>query len=405
MSTDRDPDTPYMLLIRPNPMDDESRTGYADRIARKNGYDGIGALLRISGWDGAYPRVPAPHAGWLGPVGRELLGGLFPTPMSRNMLVWLDRERMPKRFLTHMRQRLCPLCLRDGCHRPAQWDLVWASACGRHAVRLIDTCPSCADHFPWYRTKAHHCVCGFDLRECSTSVPGPEELLSNDLLAKRVKGGASQTVRGRADDRLAATSGADLCVLFRFIAVHVLRLLPVTASAQRLQCKDAAPLMEAIGGALASWPQVLCTHLMPGNGVEQSRGEIFGHAWKCAKDLPPSNARSFLLSGFEEAYASLAPHAAELRRGRYRAERLDHLKWLTLEQAAKVSGSSRERLRRLIHQEKLPACRVSYGKVHAWRIRRDDLARWDRTRTPKAGCEVAQAMTSSMRPYWEASDA
>lgn len=364
------------LLIRPARETGESPFGYPEVVARENGFDGLGDLLRAAGCDSAYKRVPVPHTGWLKSEARAHLGQFFPQSISRNMLAWCDDEPIPKRFLTVDRQRNCPRCLQERGRRPAAWDLVWASACLKHGVRLIDRCPKCRKALSWHRRDTTRCSCGFDLRQASP-VPAEEgELLANSSL-NQVGHGFSHpraTVSETARDLQDLPAG-DICLVFRFLAIHVMRALPKRSSAKKLHCRAVSPIMEEIGAILADWPNSLRARLVAGDGCDRSRADTFGDAWKSARDLGESEARDFLLRGFDSAFASLHPHAAELRRGRFRVAREENLTWLTLEQASRVSGVSRERLRRLINDGVLSAKRVEFGRTHAWRIERAVLDR------------------------------
>jgi hypothetical protein len=70
-------------------------------------------------------------------------------------------------------RRFCPLCLQEHQHHRAIWDLMFIAVCPVHAVRLADTCRTCARPLRWAGDDLTRCICKADLTRM-TAEPIPE---------------------------------------------------------------------------------------------------------------------------------------------------------------------------------------------------------------------------------------
>lgn len=119
------------LLVRPRPLDLESRWGFWLRLADENG-------LRRPQW------LLAPGTRW-----------------------------------ASGKTRVCPKCLQAAkAHWRGNWDEPDVYWCALHMTWLVDECPACHRRFRWDCVRFLDCSCGYDLRAIDT-VAVDERLLGN----------------------------------------------------------------------------------------------------------------------------------------------------------------------------------------------------------------------------------
>lgn len=74
---------------------------------------------------------------------------------------------------------VCPLCLADGNHRRAIWDLRGIGVCLKHKTLLVDSCPNCGE--PWNFWALPFGICHWEVlgRPCGTRIREIEPISAN----------------------------------------------------------------------------------------------------------------------------------------------------------------------------------------------------------------------------------
>ncbi|WP_374972380.1 TniQ family protein [Spongiibacter marinus] len=99
-------------------------------------------------------------------------------PTELQMMINTDRWEPPelyqklvgdkghKSWFNFKRASVCPACAEEG-HLPLYHDLTAVTACAKHGMNLISTCPSCNQPVTWNRRGLSRCVCyaSIDVRE------------------------------------------------------------------------------------------------------------------------------------------------------------------------------------------------------------------------------------------------
>jgi hypothetical protein len=140
-----------VLLLTPQRLADEGPRGYLLRLANANRLD----------WRTVQSMAP----------GDALIHSL----RAEATVPWLASR--PARF--------CPRCLADSPAWRIHWEILFADACPRHGVWLIDHCSGCGRLLGWQRPSPTHCSCGYMLvEERATAAPQALVRLSEWLAAR-----------------------------------------------------------------------------------------------------------------------------------------------------------------------------------------------------------------------------
>lgn len=154
-----------MLLRTPLPIPGESYRGYVFRLAEANGLRDSNEMLR--------------HATGIEEIGRlvehpvEIITGLtgHDASMFSHMKYrtedhsksQLNGHLLPKTYLRLRNAKLCPTCVSELGYLPAEWDLLAATTCHRHQIKLLTRCPNCRKQLSWNRPGLLTCKCKANL--------------------------------------------------------------------------------------------------------------------------------------------------------------------------------------------------------------------------------------------------
>jgi hypothetical protein len=159
------------LLHRPQPLKDESLSGYLLRVAEQNGFATAKWISELASLRRKFAVVRQdlrPMADLLGVDVAELERRCYwPADWAgdRQMHLFFGQP-VPVRALNLLRPRLCPECLRASPHVRQSWDLALTAICPEHRCVLLDACPECGSALSWNRSAVCLCQhCGHDLRE------------------------------------------------------------------------------------------------------------------------------------------------------------------------------------------------------------------------------------------------
>lgn len=61
---------------------------------------------------------------------------------------------------------ICPWCIKENNYQKSIWDFKLITACSKHKIKLVESCPNCNKALTWNRKKISICPCGFELKDC-----------------------------------------------------------------------------------------------------------------------------------------------------------------------------------------------------------------------------------------------
>ena len=248
-----------MLLLRPLPLENESRRGYLLRLADRNGFGGLKALLRLTEQVvierelDAVADLLGPHANF----GR--LPGLVPrADGSRGSLN--AGSGLPTRFWNTSHPRFCPACLAESNHMRVHWELVFVVACPRHNLELVEQCSKCHRLIRWNRKNLMECDCGQSLAEIGSTCSTEDESWISARQAHLLL--PQMFENPRKESELAALSLSDLSFLLMLLGGYASGISPKPlkiAGLYRLAVAQRLVRMALL--TLANWPENFHSYL------------------------------------------------------------------------------------------------------------------------------------------------
>lgn len=78
-----------------------------------------------------------------------------------------DGISIPENTIQKRKSKFCPKCLDEGVpYFKKIWELTFYTTCEKHAIVLVDCCPSCRRPISWEnRNKLDYCICGTDFKK------------------------------------------------------------------------------------------------------------------------------------------------------------------------------------------------------------------------------------------------
>lgn len=163
----------FNLLRSCKPYDDENILSYFIRLSETNGYTTPSWIV------GKVQENPylVSRSALFGKLDFHLLSSMTRVPESTlvNMVYFplTDSEgvknlfcgRPIPRYLIRENPKVCPQCLQERPYAKKVWDLSFYTACPKHSISLLSSCPRCGTSLSWIRKSICHCTCGFDLRK------------------------------------------------------------------------------------------------------------------------------------------------------------------------------------------------------------------------------------------------
>lgn len=96
--------------------------------------------------------------------------------------VFRQGTHIPLCFVRKVCVPVCPECLKESEHIPQIWHFSPYTACHKHHLDLIDTCPSCGAVVDYLKSEnITECECGFDLKNAPTQKADPVRVLLSCL--------------------------------------------------------------------------------------------------------------------------------------------------------------------------------------------------------------------------------
>ena len=263
--------------------------------------------------------------------------------------------------------RFCPKCL---CTQPvwwAVWDLSAVSACPIHQCQLIDTCPHCKRRLRWFRPKLSECKCGQSLSAITAPEVNGEVAALHSLIFDASGDPFGGEWRNSHDRNNFPTElgGFPLNVLLRLIT-----FLGTIAAPAGLRSKREGRFISDLGRALectsnaayllSEWPQRFCrlisSRLPASNDPNDlALSKVFGSLYRHMHAVLPPKYSSFILNPFKEL---ISAEWNGIRRGRPRqmlSASEQPLRWISLSDAAKMTGINPRRFLTLEGVSRIPS--------------------------------------------------
>ncbi|WP_157137977.1 hypothetical protein [Herbaspirillum lusitanum] len=340
------------LPLRPLPKSGEALSDFIARLAFANGYQAYELWNVLNKGIGAHESVLS-----------QALNGLalpeFSGPICSGIEIPVNSFGLKSSDFTHLYRRWCPLCVElEPWLRPA-WRLKISIACASHGVHLLERCPRCHNSPNVGEIMHGVCECGVVFKKVLSRAPKKQvELmwaLQASLLDKAVLplDGESATLTTQQLVRLIFYTG-------RFIDGPTLSKPGKIRDLESLSV--ALNLVTGVSILLKGWPGVFWDCLQ--KYVDNSPGDmsvqrVFSPLYHVIyKDLREP-AFQFLRDAFE---LFLLDHWRGELCGRHRLfseVTVSGSRHQGLAHIARATGRGRETLKRLVHQDWLPANRFS----------------------------------------------
>lgn len=328
------------LLVRPRPIDGESKTGYLIRVARANGYEQPRQMQKVLRTiDGLCAALGLPVAEF------STLAGPYPSYWGANIfygdLVVAD--------FNHQLMRWCPLCLMESEHLRGPWILKLCCVCTVHSVPLHDCCPCCGEPQRLERSILAACGCGGKLAAARV-VPANEGVM-------RVCRVLQEAVAGQtAADGLPALSAAEWIRLTRYLGQFSETFQPACPGqvANLHRVETATVVMQGISQLLDNWPanfHAVLRAIHRKQEVTPSLRRAFSPIYRVLYAELKAPCFQFLRDAFE-AYVHENWWGLVCKRNRsLRRETVESHPRLTLRNAAGQAGASPALVRHFIQGE------------------------------------------------------
>lgn len=175
---------------------------------------------------------------------------------------WIERQVIMPRA----RCSVCPTCLAEAAILRYEWELSLVSACHRHGVELIDTCPNCSRPIGASKRSITSCVCGMDIRRLPPSLAPVASRTVAALLTSSAQNGAVPEF-DRASAATLCLLRADLVACIRTVKFLALVPLDPFEDLRRRQgltnfgVRQSARFSERVEALLNSWPDSFLAQL------------------------------------------------------------------------------------------------------------------------------------------------
>lgn len=340
------------LPLRPLPIPYEPISDFLARLGNANGYDEAELWSILDRGDSPHEQV----------LSDALNGHSLPPfsgPANRRVNIPVELFGLRTADFTNVYRRWCPLCIGDAAWLRPIWRLKVATVCSIHKVRLLQTCPGCGE---WVRiqTILHGtCECGMRFAQAVVPVVGKQVQLARALSAS-LKGKATLALESASVVLTTAHFVRMICYTGRFIEGP-----PLTRPGQVPNLENfgmACRLFDGTALLLGDWPNMFwhCLELyMHASPSDASVRRVFGSLYRVIYHNLRAPEFQFLRDAFE---LFLLDHWRGELCGRHRLFRQETTQGHRHQGLARVSratGLGSETLKRMVHQDWLPASRFT----------------------------------------------
>lgn len=367
-----------MLLIRNQPLSNESARGYVLRISEQNGLATPRWMLAILDDKDTSPTGYEALTFILHRPERSLTG--LRGPISNlAQLNAPDLGNLSIRYWNTRNPRYCPCCLGETPHWRASWDLAFTVACHKHGLRLQERCPDCQQPLNWDRLHLLRCTCGFDLCEVISNVASENAVHLAREIELRLQGKAQSVEKTHG-----VMSPLDLEALLKlvwFLGAYSRNAHRKPQKVVGLETMEVAgDMVEKAMAALADWPagfhrlldDIASRHPVApaGNKLSASFGSFYRMLYKTF-DAPEYD---FLRAGFEGYVREHWIGQLAKRNRRLSATIRAQHEWVSIAEAVRLLKMRKEKVKALLDDG------VLVGQLHETRtgrkmgvVRRDSL--------------------------------
>lgn len=156
---------PSRLVFHPLPAKTEGFNSFLIRLAEGNGVTRREIIKSL------------PRSTKFLPELSGLLGVSSTHPEMVALQSRLSEIKKRSRFIWGMKySKYCPLCVREDPIWQGHWEATLVTACDKHRVCLINSCPVCGKKLTWDRNRLNECQCGGDLRNTEVINAEDEEV-------------------------------------------------------------------------------------------------------------------------------------------------------------------------------------------------------------------------------------
>lgn len=329
-----------MMLVKPQPLSNESARGYVLRVSGQNGLETPRWLLSHLGERRILTKGYSALASILSKPEHGLMGLRGPIA-NLAQLNAPDLGNLPIRYWNTRRPRFCPCCLAESPHWRASWDLVFAVACDKHGYQLLDQCPQCQKPLSWDRPHVTACACGFDLREAAAE-HAPNSAIQ---LAREIELRLQPEVLPQ-EDVIKAWRHLDLEMLLKLVWFLGAYSRNAHRKPQKIVGLETTPvagaMVERAMAILIDWPTGF--HRLLDEVVERQRsaassnklGARFGWFYPALFKSFPGPEFEFLRLGFEDYLREHWTGQLARRNRRLSADLRSEHEWISIAEAARM---------------------------------------------------------------------
>lgn len=282
---------------------------------------------------------------------------------------------LAKALVLISKPKVCPECLVEAAYARRLWDLSTYTACAKHRVRLVDTCPKCQTKLTWARSQIARCTCGFDLKGCERVPVEASRIGVFKLMQDKMTGAISQE-----PNPLSGLPFSKLVLLLDFMAAQTKAIRDTAGHFLAKQSlEEAHNLVIQAYEIFQSWPNNFHKFLTDYRMVERndwaSRERVTGIAKELGSFYKPLKKYKepeydFIRSEFERFVANW--DGGVVKQGTTR--RIDRSRYCSINAVADELGISIERLKKFFDMGLLRGKVLDRGSFAVYRIEKASVS-------------------------------
>lgn len=336
------------LPLRPLPVPSEPLSDFLERLANANGY---------RAWElwGILDRGEFSHEKVLSDALNGHALPAFSGPVNPRVNIPVESYGLQSADFTHMCRRWCPLCIESAAWLRPIWRLKVATVCDIHRVHLLQACPACNQWASVQSILHGTCICG--VRFTQVVVPAARKLVQlARALAASLTGTAVLELEGVTVVLTAPQLVRMICFTGRLIEGPQLSRPGQVRELEELNV--ASRIFDGVTTLLVDWPNAFWRCLeryVEASPADASIRRVFGSLYHVIYIDLREPAFQFWRDAFE---LFLLDHWRGELCGRhrfFREETIHSHHNQGLARVARMTGVGRETLKRMVHQDWLPA--------------------------------------------------
>lgn len=340
------------LPLRPLPVPSEPLTDFLGRLANANGRTASELWNVLDKGELSHEQL----------LSCALNGHSLPRfsgPADPRVNIAVELFGLHAADFTHMRRRWCPICIENAAWLRPIWRLKVATVCDIHRVHLLQACPRCRR--PANVQAILHGICECGVRFTQTVVPAARRQLQ---LARALAASLTHDAVLKLGEIKVTLSAPQLVRMICYTG----RLIEGPSLSRPGQVREleelsvASSLFDGAATLLAAWPSAFWRCLeryVDASREDGSVRRVFGSLYYVLYQDLRDPAFQFWRDAFE---LFLLEHWRGELCGRHRLfqeETINAHRHQGLTRIARTSGVSEKTLRRMVHQDRIPAHRFT----------------------------------------------